>query len=43
MKMLLISRVVQGLGGGGIMGLVNIIISDITSLRSMSASMSTDK
>jgi len=33
MQMLLGSRVVQGLGGGGIMGLVNIIMSDLTSLR----------
>jgi MFS family permease len=31
--MLIGSRVVQGLGGGGIMGLVNIIMTDITSLR----------
>jgi len=33
MKMLLASRVIQGFGGGGIMGIVNIIMSDITSLR----------
>lgn len=33
MKMLIISRVIQGIGGGGIMGLVQIIMSDIVSLR----------
>jgi MFS family permease len=33
MKMLIASRVIQGIGGGGIMGLVNIIITDIISLR----------
>jgi MFS family permease len=33
MNMLIASRVIQGIGGGGIMGLVNIIITDITSLR----------
>jgi MFS family permease len=34
MGMLIAARVIQGLGGGGIMGLVNIIISDLVSLRS---------
>jgi MFS family permease len=33
MNMLIASRVIQGFGGGGIMGLVNIIMSDIVSLR----------
>ena len=33
MNMLIASRVIQGIGGGGIMGLVNIIITDLTSLR----------
>jgi MFS family permease len=33
MHMLIASRVIQGIGGGGIMGLVNIIITDLTSLR----------
>lgn len=33
MNMLVASRVIQGIGGGGIMGLVNIIITDLTSLR----------
>ena len=33
MNMLIASRVIQGVGGGGIMGLVNIIMADITSLR----------
>jgi MFS family permease len=33
MPMLLASRVIQGIGGGGIMGLVNIIMSDLISLR----------
>jgi MFS family permease len=33
MNMLIASRVIQGMGGGGIMGLVNIILSDLVSLR----------
>src|SRR5271169_5567637 len=33
MKMLIASRVIQGVGGGGIMGLVYIIMSDLISLR----------
>ncbi|KAF9526981.1 MFS amino acid permease [Crepidotus variabilis] len=33
MTMLIISRAVQGLGGGGIMQMINIIISDIVSLQ----------
>ncbi|EPY52623.1 MFS transporter [Schizosaccharomyces cryophilus OY26] len=33
MIMLIVSRAIQGLGGGGIMSLINIIISDITPLK----------
>lgn len=33
MNMLIVSRAVQGIGGGGIMGLVMVVISDIVSLQ----------
>lgn len=42
MNMLIASRVIQGVGGGGIMGLVNIIMADITSLRYTSDHIETD-
>ena len=42
MNMLIASRVIQGIGGGGIMGLVNIIITDIISLRSTSPIVNPD-
>lgn len=42
MPMLIASRVVQGIGGGGIMGLVNIILTDVTSLRYSQDSIEVD-